>query len=91
MKLYFNLLGSGGDGVNGAHEYVSHHEDPEEAVDDASGVEDDSDPDRPSVLEEQRQQHTLHGAGVLPGTDSLHSVDVADMGEVSLPVALHAD
>ena len=68
---------------------VSHHEDPQEAVDDPREVQDNSHPDRPAVLEEKRQQHSLHRAGILVSADSLTGVDVADMRVVALPRALH--
>ena len=68
---------------------VSHHEDSQEAVDDSGEVKDDSHPDWPTVLEEKRQHHSLHRAGILASTDSLSGVNVADMRVVGLPVALH--
>ena len=84
-----HLLGGGGDGVNGAHEHVRHHEDPEEAVDDAGCVKADPNPDWPATLEEEREHHPLHGAGVLVGTDGLPGLHVADVGVVARPVPLH--
>ena len=69
---------------------VSYHEDTQEAVDDAGEVEHNSHPDRPAVLEEERQQHSLHRALVLVGTDRLQGINVADVGVVGRPVALHA-
>ena len=84
-----HLLGGGGDGVNGAHEHVRNHEDPEEAIDDAGEVEADPDPDRPAALEEEREHHPLHGARVLVGTDGLPGVHVADVGVIARPVTLH--
>ena len=84
-----HLLGGGGDGVNGAHEHVRHHEDSEEAVDDASEVEDDPDPNGPVFLKEDGQNHSLHGAGVFPCTNGLQRVNIADVRAIAFPVALH--
>ena len=77
------------EGIAESNTTVSHHEDPQEAVDDPSEVKDNSHPDRPAVLEEKRQQHSLHRAGILVSTDSLKGVNVADMRVVALPRALH--
>ena len=84
-----DLLGSRGDGVNGAHKHIRHHENPEEAVDDASEVEDDPDPNGPVFLKEDGQNHSLHGAGVFPCTNGLQRVNIADVRAIAFPVALH--
>ena len=86
--LHANLLGGGGDGVNGAHEHICHHEDPEEAVDDAGEIESDPYPDRPTALEEEREQHSLHGARILASTDCLPGLHITHVGEVAGPVTL---
>ena len=45
-----HLAGSGGDGVDGAHEDVRHDEDGHEAVEEAGQVEGDPEPERPGDL-----------------------------------------
>ena len=77
------------EGIAESNTTVSHHEDPQEAVDDPGEVEDNSHPAWPARLEEHREQHSLHRAAVLPSTDGLQGVNVADVGVVTLPVTLH--
>ena len=77
------------EGIAESNTTVSHHEDPQEAVDDPREVKDNSRPCRPAGLEEKRQQHSLHRALVLISTDRLAGVNIANVGVVTLPVTLH--
>ena len=54
-----DLLGAGGDLLDGAHEEVRHDRDPEEAVEQTHQVEGAARALRPGDLPEQRQHHAL--------------------------------